>query len=370
MERPGEIGGMMKRFIAILATILVAIARPSHASEPTAVNAKDGIFKAFQTHALVGMRDAHGWAQQEDFYSAVLRDPRFAREVGNVVLETGDAAYQTVVDRYVNGESVPYAELRKVWADTIGFSPTVFSMGFINVYATIRSINLNLPADQRIKVWLGDPPTDWSKITTKQDMKAPGDQRESYPAELIAREILAKNKKALVIYGFDHLRLGLFSDKQNLLARINATHPGAFFIVSPYLGYATKDCAERFERQVRDWPTPALITAIRGSALEDAFARPGCGPQPRPSSMTESQFDLLMQDYTGLTSDGLLYLGPRDQQVCSPASPDIYLDLDFRSELERRKQIRSNKPITGFTARENTAATQHFWPTGQCLFQP
>lgn len=360
----------MKRFITILATILTTIARPGYASEPRVTNAEDGIFRAFQTHPLVGMRDAHGWAQQEDFYSAILRNPRFAREVGNVVFEMGDAAYQDIADRYVNGGNVPYTELRKVWADTIGSSPTVFSMGFINVYATIRAVNMNLPADQRIKVWLGDPPTDWSKITTKQDMKAPGEQRESYPAELIAREILAKNKKALVIYGFDHLRLGLFSDKQNLLARISATHPGAFFIVSPYIGYATKDCAERFERHTREWPIPALITAIHGSPLEDDIARPGCGPEPRPSSMTESQFDLLMRDYTGLTSDGLLYLGPRDQQVCSPASPDIYLDLDFRAELERRKQLRSNKPIAGFTAHENTATPQPFWPTGQCLFQP
>jgi hypothetical protein len=369
MEPLGLRGAMM-RLITIFAVFLIAIARPGYAAEPTVMNAEDGIFSAFRSHPLVGIRDAHGWAQQEDFYSAVLRDPRFAREVGNVVLETGNAAYQNVVDRYVNGEKVPYAEMRKVWADTIGFSPTVFSMGFINVYATIRSVNLSLPMDQRIKVWLGDPPTDWSKITTKQDMKAPGEQRESYPAELITREILAKNKKALAIYGFDHLRLGLFSDKQNLLARINATHPGAFFIVSPYIGYATKDCAAAFERHIQDWPTPALIMAFRGSPLENDMARPGCGPEPRPSSMTESQFDQLMQDYTGLTSDALLYLGPREQQVCSPASPDIYLDLDFRAELERRKQIRSNKPFTGFTAHENTATPRPFWPTGQCLFQP
>jgi hypothetical protein len=346
------------------------MARPVRAADFTVASAEDGIFQAFQTYPLVGIRDAHGWAQQEDFYSAVLRDPRFAREVGNIVLETGNAAYQDVVDRYVNGESVPYTELRKVWADTIGFSPTVFSIGFINIYATIRSINMNLPADQRIKVWLGDPPADWSRIKTKQDMKAPGDQRESYPAELITREILAKNKEALVIYGFDHLRLGLFSDKQNLLARISAIHPGAFFIVSPYIGYATSDCAAAFERNIHNWPTPALITAFRGSSLEKDMARPGCGPEPRPSSMTESQFDQLMRDYTGLTSDALLYLGPREQQVCSPASPDIYLDLDFRSELDRRRRIRSNKPVTGFTARENTATPKPFWPTGQCLFQP
>jgi hypothetical protein len=360
----------MKQFPIAIIAVLSLIARPGYAAEPTVATAEDGIFKAFQTHPLVGIRDAHGWAQEEDLYAAVLRDPRFAHDVRNVVLEIGNAAYQDVIDRYVEGEHIPYSELRKVWADMIGSSPTVFSMGFMNIYATIRSVNMNLPADQRIKVWLGDRPADWSKIKTKQDMKPAGDQRESYPAELIAREILAKNRKALVIYGFDHLRLGLFTDKQNLLARISTTIPGAFFIVSPYIGYATKDCTAFFERHIHDWPVPALITPIQGTSLAEDVARPGCGPQTRPTEWTESQFDLMMKDYTGLTSDALLYLGPREKQVCSPAKPDIYLDLDFRSELERRKQVRLNKPITGFTASENTATPKPFWPTGQCLFQP
>ncbi len=71
----------------------------------------------------------------------LLRDPRFAREVGNVVLEVGDAAQQAVIDRYVGGEDVPYTDLRKVWADTVGWFPTVTFSGSINLYATIREVN-------------------------------------------------------------------------------------------------------------------------------------------------------------------------------------------------------------------------------------
>jgi hypothetical protein len=74
-----------------------------------------------------------------------------------------------------------------------------------------------------------------------------------------------------------------------------------------------------------------------------------------------------MRDYTGLMSDALLYLGPRAQQVCSPGTPDIYLDLDFRSELERRNQLRFGEAITGHTAHENIAR-QPFWPKGRCAF--
>jgi len=39
-----------------------------------------------------------------------------------VVLETGDAGPQDTVDRYINGENVPYSILRKVWVDTVGWS--------------------------------------------------------------------------------------------------------------------------------------------------------------------------------------------------------------------------------------------------------
>lgn len=358
---------MKRYFIAAIAVALNAT-NPSYAAEPVVSNAEDGIFVAFKSHPLVGIGEVHGWAQQQDFYSTLLRDPRFALEVGNIVLETGDAAYQNVIDGYVNGEAVSYPELRKVWADTIGFSPTVFSVGSINVYDTIRSINLKLPQNKRIKVWLGDPPTDWSKINAKADMGPLDAQRESYPAALIEENILKKGKKALVIYGIDHLRMGAFSDPHNLLSRITSSHPGSFFIVTPYLGYAVKDCAARFEAHLSNWPVPALITPIRGSSLESDIAVAGCGPVPPPPSMTPDQYNALMRDYTGLTSDALLYLGPRSQQTCSPASQDIYMDLAFRAELDRRNRIRSGRPISGFTGQENTASPQPLWPSGQCRF--
>jgi hypothetical protein len=43
-------------------------------------------------------------AQEEDFYAALVRSPRFAAEVGNVVVEFGDAAQQGTLDRYLSGE--------------------------------------------------------------------------------------------------------------------------------------------------------------------------------------------------------------------------------------------------------------------------
>src|SRR5690606_12476212 len=175
-------------------------------SSPAVRPAIDGILEAFNTHPLVGLGDAHGLAQEQDFYATLIRDPRFAREVGNVVVEFGSSAHQDIIDRYTKGEAVPYAELRKVWADAVGWSTEGASwLGLANFYAQVRATNLALPPDQRIRVWLGEPPIDWSKVASMADVAPFKAQRDSHPAELIEQNILSKSRKALVIYGHAHL---------------------------------------------------------------------------------------------------------------------------------------------------------------------
>lgn len=125
---------------------------------PAVTSAVDGILAAFQDRPLVGVGDFHGLAQEEDFYASLVRDKRFVKEVGNVVVEFGDAAQQDTIDRYLSGQYVPYEQLRKVWEDNVGWIPTVTALGYIDLYAQVRAVNLGLPPDQRMHVWLGDPP--------------------------------------------------------------------------------------------------------------------------------------------------------------------------------------------------------------------
>ena len=53
---------------------------------------------------------------------------------------------------------------------------------------------------------LGDPPIDWDKIKTRADHRAWIEQREWYPAALIELEVLAKQRRALVVYGHGHFQ--------------------------------------------------------------------------------------------------------------------------------------------------------------------
>lgn len=420
--------GALSKIVLLAAVMgLAPMAVAQAPSKPAVQPATDGILAAFKTRPLVGMSDRHGIAQQQDFYAALVRDPRFAREVGNVVVEFGSASHQALIDRYVAGEDVPYTELRKVWSDVVGWNPTVTFVGFVNVFASIRGANAGLPPDQRIKVWLGEPPVDWA-TATKADVSAAMSKRDSYPANLIVENILKKNRKALVIYGGAHLTsdapakprtapspgaeaalrkiitdtakgapdyaimtpefadrvrqgfaaaqadlaprgailsvafkagdeatsrdvflvtfakgdpqtiaVGLDAQgrvtgfgKQSLTLRdgVEERYPNSFFIVWPHSGNGQNRCTEAFESNLRDWPTPALATSVRGSSLEPELRKPDChigGADP-------------------LWFDGFLYLGPVATLLQAPRLTDLYLDPAYRAEISRRQ------PLRGFAA--------------------
>jgi hypothetical protein len=108
-------------------------ARAQSLEPPTVVSAIDGIFHSFQNHSLVGIGDNHNSAQEEDFYAALVRDPRFSTEVRNVVVEFGGAVHQGLLDGYLNGQEVSYADLRTIWTDVVGWIPTVTGLGYANL---------------------------------------------------------------------------------------------------------------------------------------------------------------------------------------------------------------------------------------------
>ena len=65
-------------------------------------------------------------------------------------------------------------------------------------FAQVRAVNQALPPDQRIHVWLGEPPIDWSAIRTRDAWQRVYDQRDAHAAEVIERDVLSRGRKALV----------------------------------------------------------------------------------------------------------------------------------------------------------------------------
>ena len=338
---------------------------------PSVAKATDAIFSAFGQHAVVGLGDVHGMAQEEDFYLSLIQDPRFAAEVGNVVVEFGDASQQNTIDRYVNGDEVPYTQLRKVWADTVGWLPTVTSMGYLNFYAQVRAVNSALPKERRIRVWLGDPPIDWSKPISQADFSKILADRDRYPADLLETEIFAKGKKALVLYGTFH-----FYFQGSLRNRIEAHHPGAFFIVTPYSGFTDLKCSEAFEKTVQNVPAPFMVGPVRKTQLQQLMKAPGChflnaSDFSFPVSFTKERKAKELSDMedqsSGVAGDALIYLGAARTLTESPLSPDLYLDEDFRKELNKRSVLKGEGPLTWPSVADNPASPKFVRPYGGLL---
>jgi hypothetical protein len=375
-------------FTVVLAVAFTAGAQTQNPPAPTVRPAIDGMLAAFEKYPLVGLGDNHGMAQQQDFFVTLIRHPRFAKEVGNVVVEFGTATHQDILDRYINGGDVTFAELRSVWSDVVGWTHTVTGLGYVNFFVQMRTINLSLPPEQRVRVWLGEPVIDWSKVKTQEDIIPAMSQRDSYPANIIKREILAKRKRAFVIYGNAHFGMPdlpvdpktgapIVGPAKVLRTLVEDDYPNAFFIVMPYWGFVEKACSAAFEQTYRDWPTPALASPVRGSTIEGALRKPGCHASP-PNAFTlnipnkteaelaEIRAKLAIAEenmLSGMNGDALLYLGPAASLTRTPQEPSIYLDAAYRAEISRRNQVRGLQPLPNAIPFEpNTVSPRPFRP--------
>ena len=367
----------MKTYLIAALLVLAGASSAFAQSVPTVTPAMDGIFEAFKTHPLVGIAEHHRVAQELEFYNALVRDPRFAAEVGNVVVEFGGAAHQDIIDRYVNGEDVPYTELRKVWTDTVGWLPVVTTVGYPAFFAQVRETNLALPPEKRIHVWLGEPIIDWDKLKTHADWEALDKTREIKPVEVIEKQILARGEKALVIYGYGHFmpfipgsageKLKKAGWKEYWGETIRRTHPGAMFVMLPYGGSRDKVCVLDMESRMTEWPVPALATPLKGS--ETAAKLRTCNPvrvenfNNFPVALTdaEKQQVLAFEADAPSYADALLYLGPSSSLTYSPYIPDLYLDQDYGRTVARHHELQTGEKFPTYLIKDYLRARK-VWP--------
>ena len=345
---------MRARVMGLVCAAVCALAWlpfPARAA-PEALPAVDGVLQAFHDHQLVAIGDNHAMAEEGAFYIALVRDPRFAATVQDVVVEFGGGGHQGGMDRYLNGEAVPYDELRLIWTDGAGFVPGAMNrMEYGAFFAAVRAVNMGLPPDCRIRVWLGQAPIDWSTIHSRADQRPLSIGRDRFAADLIEREIVTKGRKALLIWGQAHFEDGaVFSP--TLGPALKAAHRGSLYYISPYFGFNEAACDAAFEARAARWPTPALIAPLKGSATLKAMRKPGCTIDPGlaqgPQGMKPELLSALRANddhLAGADADALLYLGKEASMTVSPVDPAFYLDDAYFKEMSRRNAITAGKPI-------------------------
>jgi hypothetical protein len=148
-----------------------------------------------------------------------------------------------------------------------------------------------------------------------------------------------------VIYGTFHLSYG------SLREQVDSSRPGAFFVVTPHTGYEEGLCSSCFEQAARDWPQPALATSVGESSLEFELLARGCNFLPSAAmglaNTTKGEKGVAdMEDrLSGGRGDALLYMGPAASLTRAQESPDLYLDFEFRAEIDRRMLIETGSHL-------------------------
>ncbi len=303
--------------------------RPEHA--------KDVVLRAFEQHALVGLSDGAGHGQPDTlaFFTALIRDARFPRTVRNIVVEFGNARYQSLIDRYLTGDPVARNELRHVWEDTTQVTGVWSVPMYERMFAEVRAVNAGLPPDLRIRVLLGDPPIDWSRVTSPADEDM-NDWRDAHFAHVIERNVMNLNQNALLLFGGAHLGRKVILPN-SLIHLLDRRFPKQVWVIS-VLDVGRTEPAIRARLQA--WTMPAGA-AVRGTWF---------------GALTVGQIGFgLSHGVVGDDLDAIVLLS-----ATSPRQEDMpALDPPYARELARRRALgHSTLPFRGAKIRfeENAAS--------------
>lgn len=264
-------------------------------------NAVRAIADLFDRFPIVAIGEGHSLREVGDFYASLVKDPGFQAKVNDIVIEFGSRLSQPTLDRYINGEEVPLADLEQVWRNTtkvFAFESPIYAQ----LLAEIRNANRGLPPAHRLRVLAGDSPIDWTKVTTHEQWESYQPNDVSF-AEVINAQVLAHQRKALVIMGGSHLSKSSDPTRDpNTTTLVERKHPGTVYVV----------LLDQSKKAESKWTPPALM------------------PTTPP--------------YVGDYSDALLYLG----ENLSWAQPDwqqYRADPAYLKELDRRAKIEWGCPF-------------------------
>jgi hypothetical protein len=316
-------------------TVLLTAFAPAHAvpaygraprlTEPRPRPAIKAVLDAFDWYPLVAIGEGHRNQQVHDFIVALLREPRFLQKVNDIVVEFGSARYQDVMDRYTGGDTVPPEALRRVWRDTVNilvWDAPVYERFF----KTVRAVNRHRPRGARLRVLLADPPLDWANLHRREEWERVGETRDEHALEVIEREVLARKRRALLIFGSGHVTRDKAFDaygpkpnrKPTLAELLEARHPGATLLIWSHMpGWLTREVDSRLS----SWPKPALAL-LQGTWL----GATSVGERSRSPKLEE-------------LADGFLYLGPTKALTESKPSQEFYRDPAYLRELLRRNRV-------------------------------
>jgi hypothetical protein len=305
------------------------------AQNPKPQDPIQGIVELFDTYRIVMLGEIHECRQEHELLRKLIAAPGFSERVNDIVMEFGNARYQDVVDRYIAGENIPIEDVQKAWRDTVGaLGPASPLYG--EFYVAVRAVNQNRPKQRRLRVLLGDPPIDWGRVSTIEDIAFYLPFRDQFYASVVRYQALAKGRKALLIMGEGHFRRA-------------GGRPGAIenellmALVKPYVIMPGSNMVRSYDdldSRFNALPAPSLVE-MKGNWIGDL-----------PAPVRGSTMGTWEQ-----AADAYLYLGPRDRIT---VVKNRRSDLDgtaYGNELQRRMTIMFGK-APDFLPKSNSGSEQ------------
>jgi hypothetical protein len=176
-------------------------------------------------------------------------------------------------------------------------------------YAAVRAVNQKLPPGRRLRILCGDPPVDWNRVQSREDLAPFLPFRDAHYGSVVRYEVLAKDRKALLIYGAGHVQRregkpgGL--EQSLLIAAAKA------YVVIP--GSNLTGAYDNLDSRFDQWPAPWWCE-LKGTWLGALGKREE-------------------------TADAYLYLGPRDSLTRLRPRRAELMGTPYGREMARRLTI-------------------------------
>jgi hypothetical protein len=295
----------------------ICSAQAASQSEAVPVDAAAGIMEAFRTHRLVAI--GHHDDESQAFLRSLVSDDRFARTVNDIVVEFGSSKYQDVMDRYQHGEQVSAQELEQVWQNVTGPNGSFDVPAVERFFRAVRDKNSLLPKQRRLRVLLGEPPIDWSKIHSEAEYVAQVNalgNRDGYAVALVRREVLDQGRRALIVYGSLHFQ------RKTVWANYDSGWPEADTLVTQLEAQAPREVftiwrvkpSMQVPQYFTAWPVPSLALLKNTDLGTSDFIRYFPYQGERRAVRNGKSFVIPREQWRSLQMqdqfDALLYLGP------------------------------------------------------------
>lgn len=302
------------------------------------------VVDALADHPVVAIGENHGHEEFHDWLVHLLEDPRIIGAVDDIAIEWGNALYQELMDRYVEGAEVPWDSVTMAWRNTIVSPNTVWDAPpYEAFFRAVRRINAGLDPDARYRVLLADSPVDWSTVASRDDL-VPFYDRASSMADVVRRESLLQGRRSLFLAGGLHVariprvrlnRLGIPASEISPVAWLEIRHPGVV--------YSIQSLARAEQTSALGIPPPSdgpAISMSRGPLLATVPANAIVTLTNRDGSVSEVYGDAHLAEVV----DAVIHW-PKNQRTFTDPDPATYQVEWYWTELNRRSRIVRGQPM-------------------------